>query len=1027
MRRFLTFFALGTLLIIGAVSPAAAAIRVWNGGDGKNNDWNDTDNWSGGNVGGSADDVIFGSGFGSGTTVDLNGDRVINSLTITTATAIVIGDTTADNVTLNSGNLTNTSSANQILQSISVTLGANGTWNLSGSGSLTVNGIVIGSGFGITKRGGGTLILNGANTYSGDTRIVAGAIQLGNASALQNSTLDLDAGDAGTLSFGTLTSATFGGLKGDRNLSLQNTTPAAVALSVGNNNASTAYAGDLSGSGRLIKVGTGTLTLSGNNTYSGVTTISGGVLRMDGASSLAGGNLTLNGGVLGLGAGDFTRALGTGNNQVQWTASGGFAAYGADRTVNLGGAGATLATSSSTLFGNSSADALILGADDATHTVTFENGINFNSGSSARTIQVNNGAAEVDAVISGVISGGTTAWNKTGDGTLILSGNNTFTTALGVQAGTLRIATINNASANGVLGNSATAVTLGASGTTGTLEYTGSTASTTKPFALAAGGTGAFQVNDSGTTLTLSGIVSGSGALTKLGAGALTLSGANSYSGATTISDGTVTLDYATQNNTKLSDTTALILSGASLIKSGGSHTEVVGSTTIAAGGSSITRPSGSGTLRMNTITRNVGGTLNLGAASIADADGTITVNSIVAWATINGTDWATKNTSGDGAITAYSGYTSGLPASGSTSTVNYSLTGSQTLTATETANSLKLNTSAASQSLNLNGNTLTLTSGGLLFVGANAYSITGGTLRGANSTDLIVHQYGSADLTIGSVIANNSGATALTKAGTGKLILTGANTYTGQTYINQGTLQIGNGGTTGQLGSTANVNNNGALVVNRSDAIALANNISGSGSLTKLGAGTLTVSGANTYTGGTTLGSGAANTGGDITLGAANALGSGGMTFAGGTLNGNNFSASMGALSLTADSTLNLVSTGAAAVYEFTSASWSAGTLTINNWVGSQGGEGDNDRIYINGSVDPDFLSHVLFDLGGGTVVFAEMSGNELVAGLTPVPEPTEWALIIFAALAVFYKFVLPRLRRPVLVPVPVSRQQGR
>src|SRR5437588_3179176 len=116
--------------------------------------------------------------------------------------------------------------------------------------------------------------------------------------------------------------------------------------------------------------------------------------------------------------------------------------------------------------------------------------------------------------ISGVVSGGGSI-TESGSGTLTLSGTNTFTGALNIKSGTLSIATINNASSNGVLGNSATAVGLGDTGTTGTLQYTGSTASSTKNFTMATGGTGAFHVTTSGTTLTLSGVIDGSGTLTK--------------------------------------------------------------------------------------------------------------------------------------------------------------------------------------------------------------------------------------------------------------------------------------------------------------------------------------------------------------------------------------------------------------------------------------------------------------------------------------------------------------------------------
>src|SRR5690606_31620386 len=69
---------------------------------------------------------------------------------------------------------------------------------------------------------------------------------------------------------------------------------------------------------------------------------------------------------------------------------------------------------------------------------------------------------------------------------------------------------------------------------------------------------------------------------------------------------------------------------------------------------------------------------------------------------------------------------------------------------------------------------------------------ISGGTLRGAAGADLIVHQHDPfSPTTINSVIADNGTATALTKTGMGTLVLTGANTYSGNTFLNSGTLEV--------------------------------------------------------------------------------------------------------------------------------------------------------------------------------------------------------------------------------------------
>ncbi len=151
-----------------------------------------------------------------------------------------------------------------------------------------------------------------------------------------------------------------------------------------------------------------------------------------------------------------------------------------------------------------------------------------------------------------------------------------------------------------------------------------------------------------------------------------------------------------------------------------------------------------------------------------------------------------------------------------------------------------------------------------------------------------------------------------------------------------------------------------------------------GARSLTKTGNGTLRLSGAGNYTGGTTLSQGA------ITLGVTNALGSGGFNFAGSTLNANNTTDStIGALTLTANSTLNLSPGGAAATLTFAGVSGDAnGILTITGWSGSPGGLGTDDKIVFSGGTPPDadFLQHIHFDLGDGNIYFGALgAGGEL------------------------------------------------
>jgi autotransporter-associated beta strand protein len=227
---------------------------------------------------------------------------------IPASTVLTMGQGDGSNATLNLSGFSQTISGLAFSSSggtKAITSTAAATLTVDNAVARTYGGVLSGVGLALTKTGVGNLTLSGTNTFGGDTRIGAGSLILGNTLALQNSTVNLDAADTGSLSFGTLTAATFGGVKGTRDLALQNTTTAAVALSVGGNNQSTEYAGNLTGPGSLTKGGTGTLTLSGANTYTGVTAIIGGVLSVSSDGNLGTppadaqpGSLILNAGTL---------------------------------------------------------------------------------------------------------------------------------------------------------------------------------------------------------------------------------------------------------------------------------------------------------------------------------------------------------------------------------------------------------------------------------------------------------------------------------------------------------------------------------------------------------------------------------------------------------------------------------------------------------------------------------------------------------------------------------------------------------
>lgn len=167
----------------------------------------------------------------------------------------------------------------------------------------------------------------------------------------------------------------------------------------------------------------------------------------------------------------------------------------------------------------------------------------------------------------------------------------------------------------------------------------------------------------------------------------------------------------------------------------------------------------------------------------------------------------------------------------------------------------------------------LVVSSDGALGDASGPLTFNGGTLQfGADLTTTramaITAAGGSVDTQthdglFGGAITGTGG---LTKTGTGTLTLTGANTYTGDTTIASGTLQLGNGGTSGSL--AGNVVNNGALLLNRSNTLTLNGAISGNGTVSQIGTGTTILTGASTYTGGTTISAGALQLGAGGTSG---------------------------------------------------------------------------------------------------------------------------------------------------------------
>jgi len=277
-------------------------------------------------------------------------------------------------------------------------------------------------------------------------------------------------------------------------------------------------AGPIGGAAALTKLGTGTTALAGTNSYTGVTTVSEGVLRLDDTDALPGGNLVIDGGVIGLSGVDLTnRTIGTGNLQVRWTGDGGFAAYGSPQLVKFQAASINWVAANFI----SSANNLILGAEDSDATLVWQQPFSLAGG--ARTIQVNDGFAAIDAMMTGGIAGGSVGtyvnhFIKTGGGTLALAVQPTYRGNTTVSDGTLMLGD-GTSNTGGVSQNTSNILVSG--GATLAVNRTGTLTQGGSALPVAIVGDGEFAQIGSGTTV-------------------FTLS--NTYAGPTTVSGGTLQL-----------------------------------------------------------------------------------------------------------------------------------------------------------------------------------------------------------------------------------------------------------------------------------------------------------------------------------------------------------------------------------------------------------------------------------------------------------------------------------------------------
>ena len=808
-----------TAIVLGGSPFLHAADITWGN---TATDYNAGPSWTGGNAPGTSDAAVFSSAVTNQPALSANitnqqirfttstGGWTLNGTSPLTLTSTGTGTTAGTGSALVGTNTsgTNTINAAIILGGAAATTA---TFNQAASGTLAISGSISSTnaitGISLAGASGSVFTLAGNNTYSGTTTLSSGSIRLNINSAT--------AIGAGALVFNQTATT------------IDNTSGAAITLANNNNitlaqNFTFAGTQDLSfGSGRATLSSTRSITVSAGNLTIGsmnadFTNVSltkagaGTLILTNAAGANFQGGTTLSAGTLSLGN---KSALGTGTLMIS------AASTALSATADLGGANAV--GNAINLRANSS----IVGSNN----LTLSGALTQNGSSLSLTVN-NSGATELagpiylseasgtgrtltlvtttNTTVSGAISnfngsGAAGVLRKNGTGALVLSNSSSsYTGRTETQAGgILSVAKLANGGSNSSIGASSNAAgnLVLAIGTT--LLYTGSGDSTDRLFtidgsgaglgvAIDASGSGALNFTNSGSiahstsgqtrTLTLQGnntadntfalllANNGGGALSlaKSGTGTWGLTGNSTYTGATTVNAGALTVGHANALGTTAGGVT--VSSGAALQLTGGI---AVGAEALGISGDGI---GSGGALRNLSGANSYAGAITLGAATRINSDaGTLTLSG--------------------------------------------GISGTQNL-----------------------------------------------TIGGAGNT------------TVSGTIATATGT--LAKDGLGTLVLSANNTYTGATTITAGTLQLGAGGTAGNV--TSDITNNSALVVDRSNNFTYGNIISGSGTLTKNGTGTLTLTANNTMSGNTTVNAGS------LTLNNAsgNALG-GNITVAGGTL----------------------------------------------------------------------------------------------------------------------------------------------
>ncbi|HAK8216303.1 TPA: autotransporter outer membrane beta-barrel domain-containing protein [Salmonella enterica] len=817
-----------------------------------------------------------------------------------------------------------------------------GTGNVTDNATLELNtggdfdNAISGSGQ-VVKSGDETLTLSGANSYTGGTTISGGTLVASNVEALgsgdvtDNATLELNTGGDFDNNIGGTGSVV---KSGDKTLTLSgaNSYTGGTTISGGTlvvSNVEALGSGDvtdnatlelntggdfdnaISGSGQVVKSGDKTLTLSGANSYTGGTTISDGTLVASNVEALGSGNVT----------DDATLELNTGGDFDNAISGSGQVVKSGDKTLTLSGANSY--TGGTTISGGtlvaSNVDAL--GSGDVTDNATLE---------------LNTGGDFANNI------GGTGSVVKSGDETLTLSGTNTYRGGTTISGGTLVASNVEALGTGDVTDNATLELNTGGDfdnniGGTGSVVKSGDETLTLSGANSYTGGTtisggtlvatsvdalGSGDVTDNATLELNTGgdfdnAISGSGQVVKSGDKTLTLSGANSYSGATTISGGTLIAANVNALGTGAIDNRASLLLDANgqftvtdLTTESGGNTEIGAGSTLQA--NTLTQKSDSTlTINLNSNTADpvihaasqvsLAGTLDItGVGDVLDSDPASTddldtFTLIASDKTIAG-DFEKLTVAGmDADLADFITVDGRIDDTGKQYELTTALTwyadrdyavtdAHGTFNLTNADGSFAVNTVLENVDATLDpanatgwdGTSLIKQGAGTLILNAeNTYTggttISGGTLVATN-----VDALGSGDVTDDATLELNTGGTfdnaisgsgQVVKSGDKMLTLSSANSYSGGTLISGGTLVATNVEALG----TGDVTDDATLELNTGGTFD--NAISGSGQVVKSGDETLTLSGANSYTGGTLI------SGGTLVASNVEALGSGDVT----------------------------------------------------------------------------------------------------------------------------------------------------